>query len=90
MNKDFFANKANIYDKDDNRVSNVENIANAIIASVIPNRNMHVIDFGSGIGLLLERIAPFVRKITAIDNSHSMNVQLEKKRGRALANLIPL
>ncbi len=80
MNKDFFANKANIYDSDNNRVSNVENIANAITASVNLNRNMHVMDFGSGTGLLLERIAPFVQKITAVDISHSMNAQLEKKR----------
>ena len=80
MNKDFFANKANIYDSDNNRVSNVENIANAIIASINLNRDMHLMDFGSGTGLLLERIASFVQKITAIDISHSMNAQLEKKR----------
>jgi hypothetical protein len=29
MNRDFFEHKAEIYDRDDNRVSNVENIANA-------------------------------------------------------------
>ncbi len=80
MTNDFFANKANIYDADNNRVSNVKNIANALIASVNLNRNMHVMDFGSGTGLLLERIAPFVRKITAVDISKSMNAQLEKKR----------
>jgi cyclopropane fatty-acyl-phospholipid synthase-like methyltransferase len=81
MSRDFFEHKADIYDGDDNRVSNVENIANAIIASVDLNRKMHLMDFGSGTGLLLERIAPFVRKITAIDISKSMNEQLDKKRG---------
>jgi cyclopropane fatty-acyl-phospholipid synthase-like methyltransferase len=80
MSKDFFEHKADIYERDDNRVSNVENIANAIIASVDLNRKMHLMDFGSGTGLLLERIAPFVQKITAIDISQSMNDQLDKKR----------
>ena len=81
MSKDFFEQKAHIYDTDDKRVSNVENIANAIIGSVSLNKKMHLMDFGSGTGLLLERIAPYVRKITAIDISKSMNDQLDKKRG---------
>lgn len=81
MSRDFFEHKADIYDGDDQRVSNVENIANAIIGRVCLNRKMHLMDFGSGTGLLLERIAPFVRKITAIDISKSMNEQLDKKRG---------
>lgn len=81
MSKDFFDQKAHIYDTDDKRVSNVENIANAIISSVSLNKKMRLMDFGSGTGLLLERIAPFVRKITAIDISKSMNDQLDKKRG---------
>jgi cyclopropane fatty-acyl-phospholipid synthase-like methyltransferase len=81
MNRDFFEHKAEIYDRDDNRVSNVENIANAVIESVNFDRKMHLMDFGSGTGLLLERIAPYVRKITAIDVSKSMNDQLDRKRG---------
>jgi len=36
-------------------------------------------DFGSGTGLL-EKIAPFVKKITAIDMSPSMNKKLNDKR----------
>jgi cyclopropane fatty-acyl-phospholipid synthase-like methyltransferase len=80
MSRDFFEHKADIFDSDDNRVSNVENIANAVIKKVSLDRQMHLMDFGSGTGLLLERIAPFVRKITAIDISKSMNDQLERKR----------
>jgi cyclopropane fatty-acyl-phospholipid synthase-like methyltransferase len=80
MSRDFFEHKANIYDKDGNRVSNVDNIANAVIENVSLDRKMHLMDFGSGTGLLLERIAPFVRKITAIDISKSMIDQLDKKR----------
>lgn len=80
MSKDFFEHKAGTYEKDDNRVSNVESIANSIIANVSLDRSMQLIDFGSGTGLLLERIAPLVKKITAIDISKSMNAQLAKKK----------
>lgn len=80
MSKDFFEHKAGTYENDDNRVSNVENIANSIIANVNLDRNMHLMDFGSGTGLLLERIAPLVNKITAVDISKSMNAQLAKKQ----------
>ncbi|PKG99232.1 class I SAM-dependent methyltransferase [Paraglaciecola sp. MB-3u-78] len=80
MTQDLFEHKADIYESDENRVSNVDNIANAIIGCVSLNRTMHLMDFGSGTGLLLQRISPFVRKITAIDISESMNQQLEKKR----------
>ncbi|WP_396588473.1 class I SAM-dependent DNA methyltransferase [Bermanella sp. R86510] len=80
MSRDFFENKAGIYDTNGNRVSNVDNIANAIIKNVSLDRKMHLMDFGSGTGLLLERIAPFVEKITAVDISKAMNSQLDKKR----------
>jgi cyclopropane fatty-acyl-phospholipid synthase-like methyltransferase len=80
MSEDFFKHKANIYDTDNNRVSNVENIANTVIARVTLDKKMHLMDFGSGTELLLKRIAPFVRKITAIDISKSMNDQLARKR----------
>jgi len=80
VNKDFFKEKAETYEADDNRVLNVQNIANAISDRVKLEQSMHLMDFGSGTGLLLERIAPFVRKITAVDISKSMNKQLEKKK----------
>ncbi|HMN24006.1 MAG TPA: hypothetical protein PKE38_05880 [Ignavibacteriaceae bacterium] len=62
MSNDYFKLKADSYDKDANRVSNVDNIANAILKSISFNRTMHIMDFGSGTGLLLERVAPFVKK----------------------------
>lgn len=79
LSKDYFELKAESYDKDANRVSNVDNIANAILKSISLNRTMHIMDFGSGTGLLLERVAPFVKKITAVDVSESMCKQLSKK-----------
>ncbi|HZJ92932.1 MAG TPA: class I SAM-dependent methyltransferase [Thiopseudomonas sp.] len=79
MNRDFFEHKANLYDESDRRISNVDNIASTIIANVNLNQDMHLMDFGAGTGLLLERIAPFVKKMTAVDISQSMNMQLKKK-----------
>ncbi|WP_188149375.1 class I SAM-dependent DNA methyltransferase [Teredinibacter waterburyi] len=82
MNRDYFEMKAVSYEKDDNRVSNVASIANSIIQNLYLHKDMHLMDFGSGTGLLLERIAPLVRKITAVDVSKSMNNQLKQKQGR--------
>ena len=79
MANDYFELKAESYDSDVKRVSNVDNIANSILSSIPFNKNMHIMDFGSGTGLLLERVAPFVKKITAVDVSESMTKQLSEK-----------
>ena len=79
MTKDYFEHKANDYERVRQRVTNVKNIADAIKKNLPLTSSMHIMDFGSGTGLLLERIAPFVKKITAVDISTSMNRQLEKK-----------
>jgi cyclopropane fatty-acyl-phospholipid synthase-like methyltransferase len=79
LGKDYFEIKAISYDSDAKRVSNVDNIANSILRTIPFNKNMHIMDFGSGTGLLLERVAPFVKKITAVDVSESMTKQLSEK-----------
>ena len=80
MNIDFFAHKASSYEQNQSRVDNVENIANSILKAIGFDRSMHIMDFGSGTGLLLERVAPYVGKITAVDVSSSMNMQLREKQ----------
>lgn len=80
MNQDYFRDKSKEYEKDSNRVNNVDNIAGAIRVGVKLEKSMHIMDFGSGTGLLLEKIAPFVSKITAVDISNSMNEELAAKR----------
>ena len=82
MPKDFFAEKAAVYEQDKHRVDNVNNIADAIIGKVALDKRMHLMDFGSGTGLLLEGVAPHVGKITAVDVSKAMNQQLEAKRSK--------
>jgi len=82
MTHDHFAHKASSYEQNKDRVDNVASIADAIVARVPLNKSMHLMDFGSGTGLLLERIAPNVGKITAVDVSQSMNAQLREKLDR--------
>lgn len=82
MSIDYFAHKAGSYEQNQSRVDNVENIANSILKSIAFDRSMHIMDFGSGTGLLLEKVAPYVGKITAVDVSSSMNTQLHEKRNK--------
>ena len=79
MSRDYFAHKAASFDQNPARVDNVAAIAEALLATIRLDRNMHLMDFGSGTGLLLERVAPHVGKITAVDVSESMNRQLAEK-----------
>ncbi len=79
MSVDHFATRAGSYDQNPARVDNVANIANGILRAVTVDRAAHLLDVGSGTGLLLERIAPHAGRITAIDASGSMNVQLRAK-----------
>lgn len=80
MSTDHFEHKAETYDQDTMRVRNVENIANAVITTAPLAPWMHLMDFGAGTGLLLERIAPHVEKISAVDISSSMCQQLTAKK----------
>ncbi len=77
--KDHFENKAEDYEKEASRTNNIQNIASTIIKEVNYTKDMHLFDFGSGTGLLLSYIAPYVGKITAIDISKSMNRVLRNK-----------
>ncbi len=82
MSNDYFKHKAEGYEKNKSRVDNVSNIANAVINNVKFDKSMHIMDFGSGTGLLLEKVAPLVKKITAVDISTSMNQQLRDKKDK--------
>lgn len=79
MSHDFFALKAASYEQNPQRVDNVVAIGHAIKTQVTLQRDMQLLDFGSGTGLLLQQIAPLVAKITGVDVSSSMNAQLRAK-----------
>lgn len=79
--KDYFANKAKIYEQSAARVNNVHTIADAILEKLTyDKKTTHLMDFGSGTGLLTSQIAPYVRKITTVDVSPSMNEALRAKQ----------
>ncbi|ARU47223.1 class I SAM-dependent DNA methyltransferase [Sulfurospirillum diekertiae] len=80
--KDYFHAKSKIYENEAARTNNVKNIGEAILERLTYDKTTtHVMDFGSGTGLLTEQIAPFVRKMTTIDISPSMNEALRAKKG---------
>lgn len=80
MGKDYFAHKAGDYDKGANRQDNVDRIADGIRNRVALREDMEIMDFGAGTGLLLERIAPDVARMVAVDVSPSMIAELAKKQ----------
>lgn len=77
--KDFFAAKANEYDNEQSRTQNVSTIAQTILNEVSFSKEMKIMNFGSGTGLLLSEIAPYVGEITAVDISSAMNTVLKSK-----------
>lgn len=80
MRIDHFAHKAQQYEENPRRVDNVLSIARAIREEIALTNTMHIVDFGSGTGLLLAQLASDVSHITAIDISPAMNAQLRQKQ----------
>jgi 2-polyprenyl-3-methyl-5-hydroxy-6-metoxy-1,4-benzoquinol methylase len=78
--KDFFAQKAKDYDNEKSRTQNVSTIAQTMLKEVPFSKEMSIMDFGSGTGLLLSEIAPYVGEITAVDISSSMIEILKSKK----------
>ncbi|MGY3055187.1 cyclopropane fatty-acyl-phospholipid synthase-like methyltransferase [Pedobacter sp. UYEF25] len=79
--KDFFAQKAKGFDSQKSTTRNVDQIAQTILKNVSFSKEMHIMDFGSGTGLLLSQVAPYVGEITAVDISASMTEVLKAKKG---------
>lgn len=80
-----FDNKAKEWDKLPLRVQNAINIAEAIKKRVHLNKDMEVMDFGVGTGLLGFEIAKEVKKVYGIDTSKKMLEELEAKNRPDLA-----
>lgn len=80
-----FDHKAKEWDKLPLRVQNALKIAKAIKKRVHLNKEMEVIDFGVGTGLLGFEIAREVKKVYGIDTSKKMLEELEAKNRHDLA-----
>lgn len=78
--KDYFSGKAANFDEQKATTQNVGAIGQLVINELSFSNDMHIMDFGSGTGLLLSQIAPFVKEITAVDISPSMTAVLQSKR----------
>ena len=79
MKKDHFEVRADDYDTTVYRLRYVDEMAKSIRSRIALHREMTLIDFGAGTGLLTERLAAEVGKIVAIDISPSMIDKLKVK-----------
>ena len=80
-----FDERAKEWDKLPLRVQNAINIAEAIKKRVPLNKDMEVMDFGVGTGLLGFEIAKKVKKVYGVDTSKKMLEELEAKNRPDLA-----
>lgn len=78
-----FNDIAKNWDAHPRRLLQAEKIFNEIEIKVYLNNNMHVLDIGTGTGLLLMHFITKVKKITGIDNSKGMLDMLKQKAQKA-------
>lgn len=76
---DHFAHKSKSWDMSSMRVQNAKEIAELIVNNIKLDKSMEIMDFGAGTGLLSYFVAPYVKKIVAVDNSPSMLREFEMK-----------
>jgi 2-polyprenyl-3-methyl-5-hydroxy-6-metoxy-1,4-benzoquinol methylase len=77
--QDHFKDKAQNWDSGDIRVNGAKKIADAINATVPLSKEMEILDFGVGTGLLGFSIAPQVKKVYGVDTSAKMLEKLQEK-----------
>jgi len=77
--QDHFKDKAQNWDSGDIRVNGTKAIADAIKKEITLNRDMEILDFGVGTGLLGFSIAPNVKQVYGVDTSEKMLEQLKEK-----------
>jgi uncharacterized OsmC-like protein/ubiquinone/menaquinone biosynthesis C-methylase UbiE len=83
-----FDNEAATWDEDPGRIAMARAAARAILGTIPPGKEMDVLDFGAGTGLVTLALQPHVRTITAADNSQGMlDIVDAKIRARNLANV---
>jgi ubiquinone/menaquinone biosynthesis C-methylase UbiE len=82
-----FNKEAAQWDANPGRVKLAHEVADAIIREATPSRDMDVLDFGCGTGLVTLRLQPLVRTILGVDSSRGMLDVLEGKiRTQGIAN----
>jgi len=76
---DLFQEKSETCDTNERIKKRSTAIGECILKNVALNKQMHILDFGAGTGLISTQIAPYVRQITAVDISESMLQKLISK-----------
>ncbi|MDP1891535.1 MAG: methyltransferase domain-containing protein [Gemmatimonadaceae bacterium] len=74
-----FDDKATTWDDDPMRVSRAAEVASQILEVIAPSRDMHLLDFGSGTGLLGFALLPYVARVTFADPSEGMLARVVAK-----------
>ena len=82
-----FDKKAGTWDMSDMRVATAQNIYDAIVKEIDLSKEMDVIDFGAGTGLLSRNVALHVRSLVGVDTSKGM---LEKLQELGIDNITTL
>ncbi len=77
--KDHFKDKANTWDEANVRVKGAKKIADAIDRSVTLTKDMEILDFGVGTGLLGFEVAKKVKQVYGVDTSETMLEKLQEK-----------
>jgi 2-polyprenyl-3-methyl-5-hydroxy-6-metoxy-1,4-benzoquinol methylase len=76
---DLFNEKAKSWDNSKRKKLTSLAIASSILKHITLNKQMEVMDFGAGTGLISAYVAPFVGKIIAVDISKAMLEKLKLK-----------
>jgi 2-amino-4-hydroxy-6-hydroxymethyldihydropteridine diphosphokinase len=77
-----FDKAAQTWDQDQRRVKVANDIADVMIREVAFHRQMDVLDFGCGTGLISYRLRPLVNSITGMDSSAAMLAVMEQKAAK--------
>jgi ubiquinone/menaquinone biosynthesis C-methylase UbiE len=87
IRKDFDKDAAQ-WDDNPIKVKMATDVAAAIIQEAKPAKNMDVMDFGCGTGLVTLKLQPLVKSITGVDSSQGMLAALQNKVAQqALGNV---
>jgi ubiquinone/menaquinone biosynthesis C-methylase UbiE len=78
-NGSIFDVKAAAWDEDASKVKLANDISDTIMREIAPARDMNVLDYGCGSGLVTFKLQPFVKSITGMDSSKGMLEVLRSK-----------
>ena len=84
-----FDKRADSWDSGDIRVNGAQTIANAIEKEIELQKDMEILDFGTGTGLLGFEIAKKVKQVYGVDTSAGMLEKLKEKNTPQLS-IIPI